>query len=260
MELVDAHCHFDFPEFDGQRSSILEEMVHLGVVRLVIPGVRKVGWARVIDTASLSGRLNYCLGVHPWFIGEHDESDLELLRQLLVEGGSRCVGLGECGLDRLRGDLSKQLPWFERQVRLAADLAKPLVIHSVRTHDEVGMVLRKCKPQVPVLIHGFSGSADQAKKLVALGCQLGVGGVITHERARKTREAIAGIPLTALVLETDAPDMAPEGVARGRNSPLYLPRIFQTLASLRPEPAQELAEALTENAWRLFGWDKGITK
>ncbi|WP_375177228.1 TatD family hydrolase [Marinobacter mobilis] len=260
MELVDAHCHFDFPEFDGQRASTLAQMTRLGVTRLVIPGVRKGDWFRVIETASMSDRLSYCLGIHPWFIGEHADGDLDLLRRLLVGGGNRCVALGECGLDRLRGDLSQQLPWFERQVGLAAELELPLVIHSVRAHEEVCAVLRRAKPEVPILVHGFSGSADQAKKLVALGCLIGVGGVITHVRARKTREAIAGLPLETLVLETDAPDMAPEGVAKGKNSPLYLPRIFEVLTALRPEPVEELAMALTENTRRLFGWDKGISK
>lgn len=260
MELVDAHCHFDFPQFDGRRQAILGELGRLGISRVVIPGVRRADWSRVTETAALSGDLYYCLGIHPWFVGEHDERDLEALRSMLAEGQGRCVALGECGLDRLRGSLQEQLPWFERQVAIASELGMPLVVHSVRAHDQVAAVIRRLKPGVPMLIHGFSGSVEQAKMFASLGCSIGVGGVITHERARKTRQAVAELPLGLLVLETDAPDMSPQGVEKGMNSPVYLPRILECLASLRTESVPELAQALTANARTLFRWDKGYSK
>lgn len=260
MELVDAHCHFDFPQFDGRRPEILRVLSQQGITHLVIPGVRRADWARVVETASIDSRLSFCLGIHPWYVGEHTEADLEELHRLLSNPGDGCVGLGECGLDRLRGDMAGQLPWFEHQVVMADELSLPLVVHSVKAHDEVCAVLRARRPQVPVLIHGFAGSGEQAKKLVGLGCYIGVGGIITHERARKTRAAIAGLPVSALVLETDAPDMAPAGIAKGQNSPVYLSRILDELTRIRQEPAPALAESLLRNVRQVFGWDKGISK
>lgn len=256
MELVDAHCHFDFPEFDGRREEVLARARRHGVFRLVIPGVSRRHWQRVITTATSLPGLFYCLGIHPWFVQEHRQDDLAILENWLSRQDSRCVGLGECGLDRLRGELSQQLPWFEAQVDLAARLDRPLVIHSVRTHDEVHSVLKARGFHGKALVHGFSGSYQQARKLVDLGCCIGIGGVITHPRAKKTRETVSRLPLDALVLETDAPDMPPEGVQKGMNSPELLPAIFGALAELRPESPEQLSEQLLSNVSGLYGWGR----
>lgn len=256
MELVDAHCHFDFPEFDGRREQVLAQARNLGVSRLVIPGVTRRHWERVVATAAGLPEVFYCLGIHPWFVQEHGQDDLRILENLLARKGGRCVGLGECGLDRLRGELSRQLPWFEAQVDLAARLGCSLVIHSVRTHDEVHSVLKARGFHGKALVHGFSGSYQQACKLVDLGCFIGIGGVITHPRAKKTRDTVSRLPLDALVLETDAPDMPPEGVQKGMNSPELLPTIFGALAELRPESPDQLREQLLRNVFELYGWDR----
>ena len=254
MQLIDAHCHFDFPQFDGRRDKELEQGRSRGLRGLVIPGVRRADWDRVRETALAHDGLFYCLGIHPWFVEEHSEADLVELRRRLEGRPDRCVAIGECGLDRIRGSLEAQLPWFEAQVALADKLNLPLVIHSVKTHDEVHGVLNRRQWQGRALIHGFSGSFQQAAKLVDLGCFIGVGGVITHPRARKTRDAVAKLPLEALVLETDAPDMAPEGVPQGENSPRYLPDILDALAELRGTSPEHLAPALLDNVSGLYGW------
>lgn len=256
MRLIDAHCHFDFPEFNGRRETVLEEARSAGLSNLVIPGVRRPDWGRVSRIATEHEGLYYCLGIHPWFVNEHSEGDLGALRAALLDHPGNCVALGECGLDRLHGELKGQYPWFEAQVDIAADTHFPLVIHSVKTHDEVYEVLRRKSFAGRVLVHGFSGSYQQASKLIDLGCFIGVGGVITHPRARKTRDTIARLPVDALVLETDAPDMAPEGVQPGHNSPACLPRIFNTLAELRNAGREDLARSLLCNVQRLYGWNE----
>lgn len=257
MRLVDAHCHFDFPHFEGRRSGLWEAARNTGIERLVIPGVRRQDWDRVRSVAAECEDWWYCLGIHPWFVAEHDPSDLDELEHQLRQGDARCIALGECGLDRIHGDLQAQMPWFEAQVDLATTLDLPLVIHSVRTHDEVLSVLRRKRPGVPVLVHAFSGSYEQGRALVDLGCYLGIGGVITHNRARKTRSAVARLPMEHLVLETDAPDMAPAGVAKGQNEPANLRQILTALADLLDEPEVSLAAVLTRNAGRLYRWPVG---
>ncbi|MDC0664100.1 TatD family hydrolase [Marinobacter sp. SS21] len=254
MELIDAHCHFDFPQFDGRRPAVLAEAGRAGISRLVVPGVRRADWDRVVDQARQFSEVFYCLGIHPWFVTEHHVDDLDELRDRLRQRDPRCVGVGECGLDRLRGPLADQMEWFERQVALAIELDLPLVVHSVRCHDEVASVLRRQQVAVPVLVHGFAGSYEQAVRLVDLGCYIGVGGVITYSRASKTRNAIARLPLASLVLETDAPDMPPAGVAQGDNSPVRLPGIFEELSELRAETSPQLGEALLANTRRLYRW------
>jgi len=253
LKLVDAHCHFDFPKFDGRRADELQTASHKGVVGLVIPGVRRHDWERVRVTALAHSGLFYCLGVHPWFVGEHSAEDLEALEQVLLAQPERCIAVGECGLDRLHGDVSEQFPWFEAQVELASKLGFPLVLHSVKTHDEIHATLRRRNWSGKALLHGFSGSYQQATKLIDLGCFVGVGGVITHPRARKTRDTLARLPLEALVLETDAPDMAPAGVAAGDNSPVYLRNILECLAEIRGEQPEYLASVLFANTRSLFG-------
>lgn len=254
MGLVDAHCHFDFPVFDGRREEILARVRAAGVSDIVIPGVRRRDWERVEKTALAQAGLHYCLGIHPWYVGEHVPEDLDALRDFLSTASPRCVALGECGLDRLKGNLSEQQPWFEAQIAIAQDLGLPLVVHSVKTHDEVAATLKRKRFSGPVLIHGFSGSVEQGRKLVQLGCFIGIGGVITQERARKTRATVAVLPLESLVVETDAPDMAPAGVLKGRNSPEYLPRIIDALAEVRSEPTEVLLAALEVNVRRLYSW------
>lgn len=255
MQFVDAHCHFDFPRFDGCRDTELGKARAAGLQRLVIPGVRRDDWARVRDTARAYPDVYYCLGIHPWFSADHRLADLDLIEEWLTADPERCVAIGECGLDRLRGgSLAEQYPLFEAQVSLAQRLERPLVIHSVKTHDDVHGVLNRCHWSGAALIHGFSGSYQQAAKLVDLGCKIGVGGVITHARARKTRDTLARLPLAALVLETDAPDMAPEGVRPGQNSPAYLGGILAALAELRGTSPQALAPQLLANVEELYGW------
>ncbi|MGM0570348.1 TatD family hydrolase [Marinobacter sp.] len=254
MKLVDAHCHLDFPAFDGRRADIWLQAQRAGVHRLVIPGVRQPDWARVQGVAGECEDWWYCLGIHPWFVGEHGDTALDDLESALRQTGPRCVGLGECGLDRLHGELDTQMPWFEAQVALAASLNLPLVIHSVRTHDEVAAVLRRKRPDVPVLVHGFSGSYQQGKVLVDLGCFLGIGGVITYDRARKTRDAVSRLPVESMVLETDAPDMPPVGVAKGDNTPANLRQVLTALAELKGQGEEPLAVQLTQNVGRLYGW------
>lgn len=256
MRFIDAHCHFDFPAFDGRREIVLGEARSGGLSNLVIPGVRRSDWGRVSRIASEYDGLYYCLGIHPWFVGEHTADDLDALRGALEDHPGHCVALGECGLDRIHGDLKEQYPWFERQVDIAAQLHLPLVVHSVKTHDEVYEVLRRKGFPGRVLVHGFSGSYEQASKLIDLGCFIGVGGVITHPRARKTRDTIARLPVDALILETDAPDMAPEGVEAGHNSPAYLPLIFDALVGLRGAGREDLARSLLGNVQRLYGWNE----
>ncbi len=253
MRYVDAHCHLDFPRFDGCLEQELAVAREAGVTGFVVPGVRARHWARVQALASGYKGVCYCLGIHPWYVGEHGDADLKELEEHLSGHPELCVGVGECGLDRIRGELEAQLPWFEAQIHLAARYGYPLVIHSVRAHDEVYAALRRGNWNGRALIHGFSGSYQQAEKLVGLGCFIGVGGVITHDRAHKTRDALSRLPAESLIVETDAPDMAPEGVARGCNAPVQLVRIVRELAGLRGTTEASLAPVLLANVQALYG-------
>jgi len=253
MRLIDAHCHFEHAVFDGRRPAILAQCLELGITGLVIPSTREAEWSRVKAVAHDHDNLFYGLGLHPWWAEEHSEAHLNALAADVKRGDPQLVAIGECGLDRLKGDVTQQLPWFQAQVALARDFRMPLMIHSVRTHEDVIRVLRQTGFSGRGLLHGFSGSYQQARQLVGRGLTIGVTGVITYERARKTRDAVARLPLSSLVLETDAPDMPPAGLAKGENSPLQLTAILDALVALRQEQRGEIVAALQANARQLYG-------
>jgi TatD DNase family protein len=163
------------------------------------------------------------------------------------------VAIGECGLDAaITTSLAIQLPVFEAQLCLATELGLPIIIHCRRSHNELTSLLKRNKLPPGGVIHAFSGSYEMAKQYWDMGFYLGIGGTITYERAHKTREAVKRMPLDALLLESDAPDMPLAGKQGQRNSPEHIPLIAQALAELRGESVQLIAEQTTRNAQTLF--------
>jgi len=249
---VDTHCHLDFPAFEKQPLRLLANCEKLGVSKILVPAVGRQNWQDVLALAGLYPQVEAALGIHPCFLACADVKHLDELAALICAKRNMIVALGEIGLDRA-ADIAaeKQQLFFCRQLRMAAEFDLPVMIHSRRMNDEVAAAIK----QIPVrsgVVHGFSGSLQQAHKLWALGMKLGVGGVITYTRANKTRRAIAEIPLEALVLETDAPDMPLSGFQGQDNTPERLPMVFDVLCKLRPETSDKIAEQLYQNSISLF--------
>ena len=253
MQLIDTHCHLDFPIFDLDRDALLSHCAQLGVGEFIVPAVGEENWDRVMALSRRHSGIYYGLGVHPWYVGAQTEGALVRLERLVAARPKGLVAIGECGLD-LRSHVPQegQVACFEEQIRLAMEHELPLIVHSVRANDTVAKTLRRFKPARGGVIHAFSGSLHQAQAFWQLGFRLGVGGVISYERANKTREAIRGMPLEALLLETDAPDMPLQGQQGGMNSPANLPQIAQLLAELRQQPLAEVVSVLYESALQVF--------
>ncbi|MCR6740784.1 TatD family hydrolase [Aeromonas dhakensis] len=253
MQLIDTHCHLDFPVFDSDRAALLAECRQLGVGEYIIPAVGEENWGRVMALAAEHDGISYALGVHPWYVGGQMPAVLTRLQQWLAERPRGLVAVGECGLD-LRSHVPQegQLEMFEAQVELAKEHELPLIVHSVRANDTVAKILRRLRPACGGVIHAFSGSLQQAEAFWQLGFRLGIGGVISFERANKTREAVRDMPLEALLLETDAPDMPLQGQQGTPNTPANLPIIAQLLADLRQQPLAHVASVLHESTLRTF--------
>ncbi|MHA2757833.1 TatD family hydrolase [Aeromonas dhakensis] len=253
MQLIDTHCHLDFPVFDSDRAALLAECRQLGVGEYIIPAVGEENWGRVMALAAEHDGISYALGVHPWYVGGQTPAVLTRLQQRLAERPRGLVAVGECGLD-LRSHVPQegQLEMFEVQVELAKEHELPLIVHSVRANDTVAKILRRLRPACGGVIHAFSGSLQQAEAFWQLGFRLGIGGVISFERANKTREAVRDMPLEALLLETDAPDMPLQGQQGAPNTPANLPIIAQLLADLRQQPLAHVASVLHESTLRTF--------
>ncbi|TFF79653.1 TatD family deoxyribonuclease [Aeromonas taiwanensis] len=253
MKLIDTHCHLDFPVFDAEREALLNQWNQLGVGEYIIPAVGEENWARVMALAGSHDSIRYGLGIHPWYVGAQTEGALDRLAALLASRPRGLVAVGECGLD-LRSQVPQegQVEAFEAQVRLAMAHELPLIVHSVRANDTVARILRRFKPAQGGVIHAFSGSLQQAEAFWQLGFRLGIGGVISYERANKTREVVRAMPLEALLLETDAPDMPLQGRQGETNTPASLPEIAALLAQLRQQPLADVISVLHESTQKLF--------
>ena len=256
MRFIDTHCHFDFPPFSGSEPEELERARHAGVQGIVIPAVTASRFNQIISLCERFPSLWFAPGLHPLWIAEHTAEDIDRLQQCLQQGSDKLVAIGEAGLDFYAPEQAaladKQRALLQSQLQLARRYDLPVILHSRRSHDPLTALLRKADLPAGGVIHGFSGSLQQASAFVRSGFSIGVGGTITYPRARKTRDTIAALPLSALVLETDAPDMPVNGFQGQPNRPEHVVTVLQTLAELRREPAEQLAEALWENSLRLF--------
>ena len=251
--LTDTHVHLDLDEFAADLPEVLRRSQALGVSRWIVPAISSTHWPRLTALHETTPGLSYALGVHPWFVGDESESALETLAQLLRQRPAGLVAVGECGLDgAIDVPLARQLPWFERQIQLADECNLPLIVHARRCYNEVLALLSRYRPRAGGVLHGFSGSRQQAQQFWALGFYLGIGGTISYERAQKTRRAVAALPLEALLLETDSPSMPLAGYQGERNEPARLIEVLQQLAALRQQPVEALTAGLEANVERLF--------
>nr|WP_255774529.1 TatD family hydrolase [Microbulbifer zhoushanensis] len=260
--MIDSHCHFDFDDFALDRSEVWQRCCQLGLKGMVIPGVSIAQWRTLFELLQRRPEWHGAVGVHPWWVkelatdhpGPGEELQEWLLGQLLHWGrNSRCVAIGECGLDRaIDTPLALQRDIFRVHLRAACELQLPLIIHVHRYHADVLALLKEYRPLRGGVIHAFSGSEEIAREYWKLGFYLGIGGTITYPRAAKTRRAVAAVPLEALLLESDAPDMPLSGRQGQRNSPEFLPDIAAELASLRAVPVEEVAVQALRNTRQLF--------
>jgi TatD DNase family protein len=209
------------------------------------------GWEKLRALCAAETGLFPAYGLHPMYLAEHRPDHLVALREWIDR--ERPVAVGECGLDFFVEDLdaSRQSLFFEGQLRLARDFELPVIVHARRAVDAVMAAIRRFGPLRGV-VHSFSGSADQARRLYDLGFLIGLGGPVTYERANRLRTLAAQLPIEYLLLETDAPDQ-PDSWHRGqRNEPSRLTTVRDTIAALRGVEPEVVAHATTANAERLF--------
>lgn len=252
----DTHCHFDFPPFTGDEERSLALAAEAGVRKIIVPAIEAGRFNRVLALAQKHPALYAALGMHPIVIEKHDEAGLTALEDLLRQKPAKLIAIGEIGLDLYRED-----PQFDRQefilgeqLKLAKRYDLPVLLHSRRTHDKLALHLKRHNLPRTGVVHGFAGSLQQAERFIAMGYRIGVGGTITYPRASKTRDVMARLPLSSLLLETDAPDMPLNGWQGQPNRPERAAKVFDTLCELRPEPAEIIANALKNNADELFAF------
>ena len=245
--LVDTHCHLDAAEFDADRIAVAAAAIQAGVGLIVVPAVERANFGAVASVCREHAGCGAAYGIHPMYVQRAREVDLDVLRETVLR--EHPLAVGEIGLDRFvepRDDAQQEF-YFNAQLRIARDASLPVLLHVRRAIDPILKQLRLC-PVIGGIAHAFNGSRQQADEFIKLGFKLGFGGAMTFPRASRIRELAATLPLDAIVLETDAPDIPPEWKAGARNTPDQLPRIAQTLASLRGIAVEEVAAATTANA------------
>ena len=254
---IDTHCHLDAHEFGGEALAVARRAGSGGVSMIVIPAVARANFDEVAALAAQahaqSKNASYALGIHPIYVPQARDEDLAALRAAVERamGDPRFVAVGEIGLDFFIPMLcepamrEKQERFLREQLRIARDFGLPVLLHVRRSQDQVLKHLRQITPAGGIA-HAFNGSFQQAEAYIKLGMHLGFGGAMTFTRALQIRRLASELPLDAIVLETDAPDISPSWIHPARNSPEQLPAIGAALASLRGIDESELRQA----AWR----------
>ncbi|PCH96337.1 MAG: hydrolase TatD [Gammaproteobacteria bacterium] len=275
MQFTDSHCHLDFTEFSNKLPELLQQCLEQNIHRIIVPAVNPEHWQRVLSlTAQPDAKVDIAcaLGIHPWFLILQNDSKIntelafqeQQLSQVISQNRDHIIAVGECGIDVFKAkkntdyeqtfneNIRLQQTFFDMQLSLAKQNNLPVIVHHSQSHPLILPLLKQYKLDRAGVIHAFSGSYQQAKDYIDLGFKLGIGGTITYPRAKKTINAIKRLPLSSLLLETDAPAMLLMGQQGLVNSPLNLTKIFNALVALRAEPEEVISEQIEANVEQLF--------
>ena len=252
---IDTHCHLEAREFGDESDAIAARAKTAGVDWIVLPAVAPENFDTVRTLAHRQTNCIYALGIHPLCVPDATDAELIALRTAIPAAldDPRFVAIGEIGLDFFLPALctpamrEKQAHFYAEQLKIARDFDLPVLLHVRRSQDIILKYLRRIQP-VRGIAHAFNGSLQQAHAFLDLGFKLGFGGAMTFTRALQIRRLASSLPLDALVLETDAPDIAPAWLHSARNSPESLPRIGAVLAELRGLDVDAVAGATSANA------------
>ena len=254
--LIDTHCHLDAAEFDGDRDAVVAAAKAAGVSAIIVPAVHPENFSAVRQCSAQHPACHPAYGVHPLYVDALGDGFGPLLRHHLeneLAGPYPPVAIGEIGLDFFvpAVDAARQERVFTEQLRIARDFDLPVLLHVRRAVDAVLKQLRRFGVRGGIA-HAFNGSRQQADEFIRLGFCLGFGGAMTFPRATRLRKLATSLPLEAIVLETDAPDIPPAWIAGRRNQPGELFRIAGELAGLRGMGPGDVADATSQNAMMLF--------
>lgn len=252
-QIFDTHAHYDDEAFDEDREELLEMLPQKGIAKVVNVGASLSSCKRTIELMNRYDYIYGAIGVHPNETAELTEESFEWLRQQCQL--EKCVAVGEIGLDYYWDEPEREIQksWFVRQLNLAKELKKPVVIHSRdAAKDTVDLMTAEKAGEIGGVIHCYSYTKETAKTFLDMGFFIGIGGVLTFKNARKLKEAVEYIPLERIVLETDCPYLAPEPNRGKRNSSLNIPYVISVLADLKGVDEETVRRAAWENAHKLY--------
>ena len=260
--LIDTHAHLDFRQFDDDRNAVLDRAWQAGIAAIITIGIDLKTSRAAVALAEAHERVFATVGFHPHDAKTADDAALVELRDLARH--SRVVAIGEMGLDfyRDRSPRDVQRRVFRRQLQIAAELGKPVVVHGREAHADTLEILRQWIAESQMtfseyrgVLHCFSGNLALAQAVIELGFFIGVDGPITYRNAHKLPDIVKALPLDRLLVETDAPFLTPHPHRGQRNEPAYVRLVAEKIADTKNLPLEEVAQATTANAKALFQLD-----
>ena len=250
--IFDTHAHYDDDAFDEDRDTLLGEIFSSGICCITDVGASVKSSKSAVALSKKWPQIYAAVGVHPDSTADMTEEDIETLRSLAQE--KKVVAIGEIGLDyywdKEGHDLQKH--WFIRQLDLAREMNKPVMIHSREAAADTMEIMKEHGKGLKGVIHCYSYSLEMAREYVKMGYYIGVGGVVTFKNSKKLKEIVEEIPLESIVLETDCPYLAPTPFRGKRNSSLYLPYVVEAIAELKGISAEQVIEQTEKNARDLY--------
>jgi TatD DNase family protein len=252
MRLIDTHCHIDLDAFDDDRDAVFDRASEAGVSDLLVIGFEPERWRAAIELAACRDNVRVSAGIHPNSAGKFDSTVLNDIAELTSR--PEVVAIGEIGIDLYWKSvpIEVQEHAFREQITLARELDLPFIVHQRDAEAEVLKILRDFPPPLNGVLHCFTGDWDYARSILDLGMHVGLGGAVTFKSRTDLQNAVRNIPLDRVVLETDAPFMAPIPHRGKRNEPAYARIVAERVAELKEIEIAEVARRTTQAAISLF--------
>lgn len=255
MKIFETHAHYDDEAFREDREALFDEMFANDIDTIINVGASFAGCEQSVALADSHEKIYAAVGIHPEDVEELTEARMAWLKKTASEN-QKVLAIGEIGLDYHYPEPAKEIQqqWFRRQLNLAADVKKPVIIHSREAcQDTLACMRAEHAEQIGGVIHCYSYSKEAAQEFLKMGFYFGFGGVVTFKNTKKAVEAVEAIPIEKILLETDCPYMAPEPNRGKRNYSGYLPYVAERIAQIKQMTAQEVIDITNANARKLFG-------
>ena len=252
--IIDSHAHYDDEKFNEDREELIASLTANGIEYVVNIGSSIAACRRTVELISKYDFFYGALGLHPCDVADVSDEDFAWLRNEIATN-PKVRAVGEIGLDYYWNDPepSVQKPWFERQIEMARELKKPIVVHSRdAAKDTYDMMAALRCGEIGGVVHCFSYAVEEARKYLDMDFYIGVGGVITFKNGKKLKEVVEFAPLEKILLETDCPYLAPEPYRGKRNSSLYIPHIVTEIAAIKGVSEEEVLRVTNENAKKMY--------
>lgn len=253
MQIFDTHAHYDDHAFDDDRENILKSLKDAGIEKVVDVGASLSSCKKVISLMEDYDFIYGAIGVHPSDTGELNEDNFKFIEENAKL--PKCLAVGEIGLDYYWDEPDREIQklWFDRQLSLAREIKKPVIIHSRdAAKDTIDIMTAARAGEIGGVVHCYSYTKETAKIFLDMDFYFGIGGVVTFKNAKKLVEAVEYIPMDKIVLETDCPYLAPEPFRGKRNYSAYIPYVIKKIAEIKNLPEEEVARIAWDNSYKLY--------